>query len=40
MLDAHALLTQAERQCHTRGARFTPLRRRVLEMIATAPGGL
>ncbi|ABE59234.1 MULTISPECIES: transcriptional repressor [Chromohalobacter] len=40
MLDAHALLTQAERQCQTRGARFTPIRRRVLEMIATAPGGL
>lgn len=40
MLDSHALLTQAERQCHKHGARFTPIRRRVLEMIATSPGGL
>ncbi|WP_280562372.1 MULTISPECIES: transcriptional repressor [unclassified Chromohalobacter] len=40
MLDSHALLTQAERQCQQHGARFTPIRRRVLEMIATSPGGL
>lgn len=40
MFDTHALLTQAERQCQMHGARFTPIRRRVLEMIATSPGGL
>ncbi|WP_407921340.1 Fur family transcriptional regulator [Aidingimonas lacisalsi] len=34
------LIQQAERQCQNRGARFTPIRRRVLEMIATASGGL
>jgi Fur family transcriptional regulator, zinc uptake regulator len=40
MTDSHDLLRQAERQCLGRGARFTPIRRRVLEMIAEAPGGL
>lgn len=40
MTDSHALLHQAERQCQQRGARFTPIRRRVLEMIADTPGSL
>lgn len=40
MSDATALLAQAERQCHQRGVRFTPIRRRVLEMIAGTSGGL
>nr|WP_148253987.1 transcriptional repressor [Aidingimonas lacisalsi] len=40
MPDTAMLIQQAERQCQNRGARFTPIRRRVLEMIATASGGL
>ncbi|MDN3520866.1 transcriptional repressor [Halomonas ramblicola] len=40
MPDSRNLLHQAERQCQLRGVRFTPIRRRVLEMIAEAPGGL
>jgi Fur family transcriptional regulator, zinc uptake regulator len=40
MSDASALLQQAERQCQRHGARFTPIRRRVLEMIAAASGGM
>lgn len=40
MSDSRALLDQAAQQCQQRGARFTPIRRRVLEMIAEAPGGL
>lgn len=40
MTDSRSLLRQAERQCQYRGVRFTPIRRRVLEMIATASGGL
>ncbi|MEQ4538784.1 MAG: transcriptional repressor [Billgrantia sp.] len=40
MTDATALLAQAERQCQLRGVRFTPIRRRVLEMIAATSGGL
>ncbi|MBA2777408.1 transcriptional repressor [Billgrantia kenyensis] len=40
MADATTLLSQAEKQCHLRGVRFTPIRRRVLEMIAGANGGL
>ncbi|GHC26746.1 transcriptional repressor [Aidingimonas halophila] len=40
MADTTLLIQQAERQCHNRGVRFTPIRRRVLEMIATASGGL
>ena len=40
MIDATALLAQAERQCQCRGVRFTPIRRRVLELIAKANGGL
>ncbi|MGQ7248351.1 transcriptional repressor [Halomonas sp. V046] len=35
-----ALLHQAEQQCQRRGVRFTPIRRRVLELIAEASGGL
>lgn len=40
MSDISALMQQAERQCQQRGARFTPIRRRVLEMIAATRGGL
>ena len=40
MADSTTLLLQAERQCQQHGARFTPIRRRVLEMIAGASGGL
>lgn len=40
MTDAATLLAQAERQCERRGVRFTPIRRRVLELIATANGAL
>ncbi|AVV32648.1 Fur family transcriptional regulator [Cobetia amphilecti] len=35
-----SLIDQAERQCLARGVRFTPIRRRVLEMIATSHGAL
>lgn len=40
MPDTHSLIQQAERHCESQGARFTPIRRRVLEMIATTSGGL
>ncbi|MFB9146441.1 transcriptional repressor [Halomonas alkalicola] len=40
MSDSRALLDQAAQQCQQRGVRFTPIRRRVLEMIAEASGGL
>ena len=40
MTEANTLLQQAESQCHTRGVRFTPIRRRVLELIAEHGGGL
>ncbi|SDJ77797.1 Fur family transcriptional regulator [Billgrantia gudaonensis] len=40
MTDTSSLLLQAERQCQRHGVRFTPIRRRVLEMIAAASGGL
>lgn len=40
MPDSSILMQQAERQCQTRGVRFTPIRRRVLEMISSSPGGL
>ncbi|WP_444677711.1 transcriptional repressor [Halomonas sp. E19] len=40
MTDSSALLVQAERQCQRNGVRFTPIRRRVLEMIASTAGGL
>ncbi|MBD3894366.1 transcriptional repressor [Halomonas sp. ML-15] len=40
MSDASSLILQAEQQCQHRGVRFTPIRRRVLEMIASADGGL
>ncbi|MDR5905866.1 Fur family transcriptional regulator [Franzmannia qiaohouensis] len=40
MSDANSLIQQADRQCQQRGVRFTPIRRRVLEMIASADGGL
>lgn len=40
MTDPRDMIRQAERQCQQRGARFTPIRRRVLEMIAAAPGSL
>ncbi len=34
------LLAQADRQCQRSGVRFTPIRRRVLELIADTTGGL
>ncbi|WP_251978106.1 transcriptional repressor [Salinicola avicenniae] len=40
MLDSDTLLKQADQQCQERGVRFTPIRRRVLEMISSTPGGL
>ena len=40
MLDSDVLLRQADQQCQERGVRFTPIRRRVLEMISGTPGGL
>ncbi|WP_136254576.1 Fur family transcriptional regulator [Onishia niordana] len=40
MPDTHSLIQQAERHCESQGVRFTPIRRRVLEMIATTSGGL
>ncbi|MCG7598460.1 transcriptional repressor [Halomonas sp. McH1-25] len=40
MPDTRLLIQQAERQCQQRGVRFTPIRRRVLEMISSSPGGL
>lgn len=40
MSEHHDLMQQAERQCLQRGVRFTPIRRRVLEMIASNRGGL
>ncbi|APE32228.1 transcriptional repressor [Halomonas aestuarii] len=40
MTDPRDMIRQAERQCQQRGARFTPIRRRVLELIATTRGGL
>ena len=35
-----SLIDQAERQCLKRGVRFTPIRRRVLELIANSHGAL
>ena len=40
MPQTQSLIQQAERHCESQGARFTPIRRRVLEMIATTSGGL
>ncbi|GAA3908776.1 zinc uptake transcriptional repressor Zur [Halomonas cibimaris] len=40
MSELHTLLAQAEARCLSRGARFTPIRRRVLELIAASSGGL
>ena len=40
MTHANTLLQQAESQCHINGVRFTPIRRRVLELIAENGGGL
>ncbi|MWJ28189.1 transcriptional repressor [Halomonas sediminis] len=40
MPHAPTLLKQAEHQCQERGVRFTPMRRRVLELIAENGGGL
>ncbi|XKE47401.1 transcriptional repressor [Halomonas organivorans] len=40
MTDSRALMHQAERQCRRRGVRFTPIRQRVLQMIADTRGGL
>ncbi|XGA81622.1 Fur family transcriptional regulator [Halomonas sp. CH40] len=35
-----ALIQQAANQCQSRGVRFTPIRRKVLELIAHSGGGL
>lgn len=40
MPNAQTLIQQAERQCQQRNVRFTPIRRRVLEMISSSAGGL
>ncbi|MEA2117487.1 transcriptional repressor [Halovibrio sp. HP20-50] len=40
MSQTNTLVQQAESQCQLRGVRFTPIRRRVLEMIAENGGGL
>lgn len=40
MPQPQTLIQQAEQQCQQRGVRFTPIRRRVLEMISSSPGGL
>ncbi|RTR05144.1 Fur family transcriptional regulator [Halomonas nitroreducens] len=40
MTDSRDLMRQAERQCRRRGVRFTPIRQRVLQMIADTRGGL
>lgn len=40
MPEIRSLIDQAELQCRQRGVRFTPIRRRVLEMVAAADGGL
>ncbi|UYG01678.1 MULTISPECIES: transcriptional repressor [unclassified Halomonas] len=40
MMKTNTLLQQAESQCINRGVRFTPIRKRVLEMIADSGGGL
>lgn len=40
MPEQFSLIDQAERQCLARGARFTPIRRRVLELIAASHGAL
>lgn len=40
MTDSSALMQQAERQCRQRGVRFTPIRQRVLQLIADTRGGL
>ncbi|WP_431023215.1 Fur family transcriptional regulator [Halomonas sp. H5] len=40
MPHSRQLLERAEQQCQARGVRFTPIRRRVLALIADSPGGL
>ncbi|WP_355660105.1 Fur family transcriptional regulator [Halomonas salifodinae] len=40
MPQSRQLLERAERQCQARGVRFTPIRRRVLALVADSPGGL
>lgn len=40
MRQPQTLIQQAEHQCQQRGVRFTPIRRRVLEMISSSTGGL
>lgn len=40
MIDSQALMEQALRQCRERGVRFTPIRQRVLQIIADTRGGL
>jgi Fur family zinc uptake transcriptional regulator len=40
MNQLHTLLEHADAQCLARGVRFTPIRRRVLELIAANGGGL
>lgn len=40
MSQLDTLLEQADARCRARGVRFTPIRRRVLELIARSGGGL
>lgn len=40
MPNSQTLIQQAEHQCQQRNVRFTPIRRRVLEMISSSAGGL
>lgn len=40
MPHSRQLLERAERQCQDKGVRFTPIRRRVLALVADSPGGL
>ncbi|WP_106478185.1 Fur family transcriptional regulator [Phytohalomonas tamaricis] len=40
MPDMTNMLSLAEDRCHQQGVRFTPIRRRVFEMISESPSGL
>ncbi|OHV11925.1 Fur family transcriptional regulator [Kushneria phosphatilytica] len=40
MSDTDTLVRIAEQRCQDNGSRFTPIRRRVFEMISDSPGGL
>ncbi|RKR06197.1 Fur family zinc uptake transcriptional regulator [Kushneria sinocarnis] len=40
MSDTDTLVRVAEQRCQANGTRFTPIRRRVFELISESPGGL